>query len=166
MHNVEQAQPTFCELGSIGRTFHVIELAGGLCVLASSGSRHDRTLLRQDSSGSFRAGFDRGRRGLRTNIVVVPSVVALACRMVPSKGAPHTQYLGTSFAHHLSPTILPLSPAYRMLAYGRCCSSDPAFLPAREVSIAPISPQCVNSHDSEAADDGYPCWLQECSRFT
>jgi hypothetical protein len=48
VHNVEQAQPTFCELGSIGRTFHVIELAGGLCVLASSGSRQDRTLLRQD----------------------------------------------------------------------------------------------------------------------
>ena len=31
MHNVEQAQPTFCEMGlEIGRTFHVIELAGGL----------------------------------------------------------------------------------------------------------------------------------------
>jgi hypothetical protein len=77
------------------------------------------------------------------------------------EGAPHTGTLVPP-----SPTILPLSPAYRMLAYGRCCSSEPAFLPAREDSIAPISPQCVNSHDSEAADDGYPCWRREYSRFT
>jgi hypothetical protein len=48
--------------------------------------------------------------------VVVPSVVALPCRMVPSKGAPHTQYLGTSFAHHLATiTCLPYAGLWPML---------------------------------------------------